>query len=134
STAPFGQVISVAFGSACSASSPCSNWDMVNWGGGWVYAPDYFPTGEELFQTGASSNPGYYNDAEANRLIKATTTNATAAGEIKALDKYENYLTKQLPVVWMPTTPYQLTMYKSNLKGFVPQGVFDEIYPADYSF
>ncbi|MGH7608558.1 MAG: ABC transporter substrate-binding protein [Candidatus Dormibacteria bacterium] len=134
STAPFGQVISVTFGSACSASSPCSNWDMGNWGGGWVYSPDYFPTGEELFQTGASSNPGYYNDPVANRLIKATNTNATSAGEIKALDSYENYLAKQLPVVWMPTTPYQLTMYKSNLKGFVPQGVFDEIYPSDYSY
>jgi hypothetical protein len=34
----------------------------------------------------------------------------------------------------MPTIPYQLTMYKSNLKGLVPQGVYDEIYPSEYSF
>jgi len=33
----------------------------------------------------------------------------------------------------MPDTPYQLTMYKSNLKGLLPQGVFDEIYPQLYS-
>ncbi|MGH7611389.1 MAG: ABC transporter substrate-binding protein, partial [Candidatus Dormibacteria bacterium] len=134
STAPFGQVIGTTFGGGCTDANPCSTWDMGNWGGGWVYSPDYYPTGEELFETGASSNPGYYNDAEANHLIQATNTSATAAGETKALDKYENYLAKQLPVVWMPTTPYQLTMYKSNLKGLVPQGVFDEIYPSAYSF
>ena len=134
STAPFGQVISTTFGAACTPAAPCSGWDMANWGGGWVYSPDYFPTGEELFQTGASSNPGYYNDSQANKLILATNTDATVAGEIKALDAYENYLAKQLPVVWMPTIPYQLTMYKSTLKGLVPQGVYDEIYPSEFSF
>lgn len=134
SSAPFGQVISTTFGAACTPTAPCSGWDMANWGGGWVYSPDYFPTGEELFTTGASSNPGYYNDAQANRLILATNTNATFSGEIKALDSYENYLAKQLPVVWMPTIPYQLTMYKSNLSGLVPQGVYDEVYPSEFSF
>jgi hypothetical protein len=34
----------------------------------------------------------------------------------------------------MPTIPYQLTMYKSTLKGLVPQGVYDEIYPSEFSF
>ncbi|MGH7610961.1 MAG: ABC transporter substrate-binding protein [Candidatus Dormibacteria bacterium] len=134
STAPFGQVISDTFGGACSPSSPCSSWDMGNWGGGWVYSPDYYPTGEELFETGASSNPGYYSDPEADRLIRATNTNATAAGETRALDQYENYIAKQLPVVWVPTASYQLEAYKSNLKGYLPQGVFLEIYPEDYSF
>jgi len=133
STAPFGQVIGTTFGGGCSTTSPCSTWDLGNWGGGWVYSPDYFPTGEELFETGASSNPGYYNSPEANRLIAATNTNATTSGEIKALDTYENYLAKQLPVVWMPSQPYQLTMYKKSLKGLVPQGVFDEIYPEAYT-
>jgi peptide/nickel transport system substrate-binding protein len=134
SQAPFGQVIATTFGGGCSTTSPCSTWDMGNWGGGWVYSPDYFPTGEELFETGAESNPGYYSSAETNKLIAATNTDATVSGEIKALDAYENYLAKQLPVVWMPDEPYQLTMYKSKLKGLVPQGVFDEIYPEDYSF
>ena len=133
STAPFGQVIGTTFGGGCSTTSPCSTWDLGNWGGGWVYSPDYFPTGEELFETGASSNPGYYNSPEANRLIAATNTNATTSGEIKALDTYENYLAKQLPVVWMPDQPYQLTMYKKSLKGLVPQGVYDEIYPENYT-
>jgi peptide/nickel transport system substrate-binding protein len=133
STAPFGQVIATTFGGGCSSTSPCSGWDLGNWGGGWVYSPDYFPTGEELFETGASSNPGYYSSPEANKLIATTNTDATVSGEIKALDTYENYLAKQLPVVWMPSMPYQLTMYKKSLKGLVPQGVFDEIYPEDFT-
>ena len=133
SQAPFGQVIAETFGAACTSTSPCSGWDLADWGGGWVYSPDYFPTGEELFETGASSNPGYYSNAETNKLIAATNTDATVSGEIKALDTYENYVARQLPVVWMPTIPYQLTMYKKSLKGLLPQGVFDEIYPEDYT-
>ncbi|MDA8329902.1 MAG: ABC transporter substrate-binding protein [Candidatus Dormibacteraeota bacterium] len=133
STAPFSQVISTAFGSACTDAKPCSNWELANWGGGWVYSPDYLPTGGELFQTGASSNPGYYNSSEANSLIAATHNASTAAAETTALFNYEDYIAKQLPVVYMPNQPYQLTMYKSNLSHY-GQGVYDEIYPQYYSF
>jgi hypothetical protein len=38
----------------------------------------------------------------------------------------------QLPVVWMPNGPGQLTMYKASLSGLVPQGIFNEIYPQLY--
>ena len=133
STAPFAQVLSTTFGSACTDAKPCSNWELADWGGGWVYAPDYLPTGGELFQTGASSNPGYYNSPEANSLIAATHTAPTAAAETTALFNYENYIAKQLPVVYMPNDPYQLTMYKTDL-GHYAQGVFDEIYPQYYAF
>ena len=133
SSAPFAQVISTAFGGACTDAKPCSNWDLADWGGGWVYSPDYLPTGGELFQTGASSNPGYYNSPEANSLIKATHTASTASAETAALFKYEDYIAKQLPVVYMPNGPYQLTMVKSNLAGY-HQGIFDEMYPQYYSF
>jgi hypothetical protein len=33
----------------------------------------------------------------------------------------------------MPAAPYQLTIYKKGLRGLVPQGIFAEIYPQDYS-
>jgi hypothetical protein len=35
--------------------------------------------------------------------------------------------------MWLPNPPFQLTLYKSNLKGLVPQGIYTEIYPQDYS-
>ncbi|MHB8325581.1 MAG: peptide ABC transporter substrate-binding protein [Candidatus Dormibacteria bacterium] len=132
-SAPFSQVISTAFG-GCTFATPCSNWDMADWGGGWVYSPDYFPTGGELFATGAGSNGGDYTNATNDANITATHTAPNQTAEIAALFKYEDYLARQLPVVWMPNGPYQLTMYKSNLQGFVPQGIYDEIYPQYYSF
>ncbi len=122
---PFGDVVGNAY-------TPGYAWDVDNWGAGWIYAPDYLPTGEELWEAGASSDTGNYDNAEANSLIKATTTAPTPAAEIKAIDKYENYLAEQLPVIWMPNEPQALTIYTNKLSGLVPQGIFDELYPEDY--
>jgi len=134
-TAPFAQVIGTAFG-GCTFASPCSNWELADWGANvdWVYSPDYFPTGGELYATGASSNAGDYSNPANDANIAATHTAPNKAAEIAALFKYENYLAQQLPVIRMPNGPYQLTMYKSDLKGLVPQGVYDELYPQYYSF
>src|SRR5579864_5186180 len=60
-TAPFDTVIGDA--SPCTAGQPCK-WDMEFWGGGWIYAPDYYPTGDELFSTGAGSNYGGFSDPQ----------------------------------------------------------------------
>jgi len=121
----FGDVIGDAY-------TPGYAWQLDNWGAGWIYSPDYLPTGEELWQVGASSNTGNYDSPTANALIKATTTAATPAAEITAINKYENYLAQQLPVLWMPNAPQALTVYSNKLSGFVPQGIFDELYPENY--
>jgi peptide/nickel transport system substrate-binding protein len=133
STAPFSIVVGTIHGN-CSSSHPCSDWEIAATGGGWVYSPDYLPTGEEIFEPGAGSNAGDYSSATDDANITATTTAPTNAAETNALFKYENYLAEQLPDVWLPTNPSQLTMYKSDLTGVVPQGIFGEIYPQDYSF
>jgi peptide/nickel transport system substrate-binding protein len=120
----------------CTDSKPCDNWDIVSVGYNftWVYGPDFLPTGEELFSTGAAANAGDYTDAANNSNITTTTTAPSHTAETAALFKYQDYLAKQLPVVWMPNEYYQLTMYKSTLKGAVPQSVEDEIYPQFYSY
>jgi len=124
----------VSFGNVIADESPSNPaWQLDYYGNGWVYSPDYLPTGEPLWLTGAGSNAGQYSNAEADKLIKLTDTAPTAASEIKAIDTYENYLTRQLPVLWMPNAPQQLTVYSSKLSGIVPQGVFDEIYPENYT-
>ena len=74
---------------------------MENWGGGWVYSPDYYPSGEEIFQTGAGSNGGQYSDPTNDRLIKETNFGDAS------LSAYENYLAKNLPVVWQPETAFE---------------------------
>lgn len=130
---PFATVIGT-MDNGCTYATPCSNWDMANWIGGWSYAPDYFPTGGEIFQSGSGSNVGDYSNPTNDANIAATHTAATTAAEHQALVKYQNFLAVHLPGIFLPNTPYQLTMYKSNLKGLVPQDVFNIIYPQDYSF
>ncbi len=115
----------------CSTTNPCAYWDLGAATTGWIYSPDYFPTGEDLFATGAGANIGGYSDLEANRLIQATITSPTAASEATAMDRYETYVAKQLPVVWLPEPAYQLEAYKSSLRGLLPLGAYLEIYPED---
>ncbi len=119
----------------CTYAHPCSSWDLENFGGsGWVYSPDYLPTGGELFASGAASNLGDYTSATAVRLIQETHTAPTAAAEQKALFAYEDYIAQQLPLVNWPSAFTQATVYKSNLSGFVPQGVYETLSPQYYRF
>jgi peptide/nickel transport system substrate-binding protein len=123
STATFDTVIGTAV--PCSGSS-CT-WQMENWGGGWIYAPDYYPSGEDLFQTGASSNAGTYSDKKADTLIKQTTQgNATLAN-------YENYLAQQLPVVWQPN-PVTVAEINNKLVGVTPVNPLLTLNPEDWYF
>jgi peptide/nickel transport system substrate-binding protein len=47
---------------------------------------------------------------------------------------WENYLSKQLPVIWQPNAAYQLTEVADNLKGVVPQSTTLSINPEDWYF
>jgi peptide/nickel transport system substrate-binding protein len=123
STATFDTVIGVAV--PCSGSS-CT-WQMENWGGGWIYAPDYYPSGEDLFQTGASSNAGTYSVPKADSLIKATTQGNAD------LSAYQNYLAQQLPVVWQPN-PVTVAEVNKKLVGVTPINALLTLNPEDWYF
>ena len=122
-TATFNTVIGTAV--PCSGSS-CT-WEMENWGGGWIFAPDYYPSGEDLFQTGASSNGGTYSNPKADTLIKATTQGTAD------LSAYQNYLAQQLPVVWQPN-PVTVGEIKKNLVGVTPVNALLTLNPEDWYF
>jgi peptide/nickel transport system substrate-binding protein len=128
---PFATIIGTTF-AGCSYTAPCSDWDISYWDYGWSYDPDYFPTGEEIWETGAGSNAGDYSNPTNDANILATNTASSSAAEKAALVKYQNFLAKNLPCLFLPNTPLQFTMYKTNLKGFLPQDVFDILYPQDY--
>ena len=68
SQASFNTVIGNA--TACTPGPSCT-WELENWGAGWIYAPDYYPTGEEIFSTGAGSNSGSYSDPTNDALTVA---------------------------------------------------------------
>ena len=110
------------YAAPCMTGSPCTveeGW----WGGGWEYSPDYYPSGETLFQTNAGSNSGNYNDAKADTLIAATNTTEAS------LDDYQNYIAKQLPAIWEPNADYELSEVRSTLRGIAPQNPFANLFP-----
>ena len=132
-TAPFDTVIGNA--QPCKTGSPCT-WDMEFWGGGWIYAPDYEPTGDELWSctgSGASvqyagSDSGGYCDPQAESDILATETSSN----VQAMYTYEDYLAKQLPVIWLPVAYAQLSEINKDLKGTDPQDPLLQIYPENW--
>jgi peptide/nickel transport system substrate-binding protein len=112
-THPFASVYSAA--AACQPSQPSCSWAAEAWGGGWVYWPDTYPSGEELFQTGAVSNPENWSDKSADRLIAATTS--PNPNPQAALAKYEDYIIHQAPVVFIPEAA-EVTAVSRHLGGF----------------
>jgi peptide/nickel transport system substrate-binding protein len=109
---PFNSVIGEAV--PCKPSQAQCGWEINNWGGGWIYAPDYYPTGESLFATGAGSNSGNYSDPKMDQLITATETqNGTAP-----LFQYQDYAAKQLPVIFQSNT-YTINAVSTKVGGVV---------------
>jgi peptide/nickel transport system substrate-binding protein len=98
---PFDTVIGTAI--ACTPSQPTCKWTAQNWGAGWIYGPDYLPTGESLFAPGSVANYGSYNDPHATALIQQTIFGPDS-GEKAALSAYAAYMEQQLPVVFGPTS------------------------------
>jgi peptide/nickel transport system substrate-binding protein len=109
---PFNSVIGEAV--PCKPTASDCKWQIANWGGGWIYAPDYLPTGETLFATGAGSNSGSYSDPKMDQLIKASTQqNGTGP-----LYSYEDFAMNQLPVIYQPNA-YTINAVNSKLGGVV---------------
>jgi peptide/nickel transport system substrate-binding protein len=94
----------------------------------WIYSPDYEPTGEDLFATGAGSNSGSYSDPTMDSLINATTTSSSVA----TYHNFANYSAMQLPFIYMPLE-YGIDAVKSNLHGVIFNPLQTEI-PEYYYF
>jgi peptide/nickel transport system substrate-binding protein len=111
------------------AFSGSTTTDMSNWGYGWIFAPDYYPTGDEIFSTGAPSNGGSYSNA-----TNDANTTATVTGNVLALNRYEDFLATDLPVVWIPVPDYQMSMVRRTLHGWEAQDPLLQIYPENWYF
>ncbi len=71
--------------------------DLCWWGAGWIYAPDYYPSGESLFADGGGFNVGGYSNPTMNSLIKQTTFGTSS------LTAYAQFAAQNLPVLYLPT-------------------------------
>ncbi len=114
----------------CAPHSSACSWQLGQYGAAWVFAPDHYPTGEEIFQSGALGNVGSYSNPAIDRLIKATTT--SARGARAALDAYANAVRVQLPDFWQPS-PGTLMTFQSNLAGATPNA-YGYLSPEEWYF
>ena len=122
STGTFNTVIS-----ACtSAKQP---YELCSWGAGWIYAPDYYPSGETLFTTKGGFNPGGYSNSTMNTLINATTFGTAN------LTRYASYAAQQLPVLYQPNpvTPVEIIKTLKSSIGFTPNPLAN-FMPEYYHF
>jgi peptide/nickel transport system substrate-binding protein len=115
----------------CAASSPACSWEIGQYGGAWVFEPDHYPSGEEIFQTNALGNVNNYSNPSIDKLITATTTTA-ASGSQAALDAYADQVRLQVPDFWQPS-PGTLITVASNLHGVVPNA-YGFINPEEWYF
>jgi len=102
--------------SAIIGEEATTTWQILDLGG-WNFAgPGFEPTGESLFQTGASSNPGEYSDLTEDNLINETHTSSSPAVFLR----YAAYTALQLPVIW-------------TLNGYAVQGVSSKLVNVGFS-
>jgi peptide/nickel transport system substrate-binding protein len=101
-THPFASV--VAAGTPCAATAPSCKWTAENWGAGWIYGPDYLPTGEDLYFPAAAANAGSYVDptGKMSPLIAQTITSPLSKESIELTD-YAKYVGQVDPVIFGPT-------------------------------
>ena len=125
---PINQLTETSLANCVVAHISC-NWDFAAWGGA-TFSPDYLPTGDVYYYSGAATNSGGYNDAENDALINKTLL----SGNMSYMYAWEDYLSKQLAQVWQPAPAFQLTEVAGNLKGALPQSSTLSINPENWYF
>jgi peptide/nickel transport system substrate-binding protein len=115
-------------GSCPSAYNASTTFDICNWGGGWLYAPDYYPSGEPLYLTGAGSNSGQYSNPTMDSLIKATlSTNVK-------LTAFAQFTADNLPVLWDPINASTSEVAKSLKSSIGFKDVLETFTPEYFHF
>ncbi len=125
--APFGTIFADFVPCTQSNAGSC-DWDMINWGDGWTYSPNYYPNGDELFESTAAANGGGYDSATNDANIIASTLEPG----VQPLYRYENYMAKNLGVLWVPWQAYQISAVSNKLGGTEPQDPTQNIYPQNW--
>ncbi|HXP19919.1 MAG TPA: ABC transporter substrate-binding protein [Streptosporangiaceae bacterium] len=101
----FDDVLAEVFGGCGTPTAfKVCPWQLADWGQGWSYVPDFLPTGDELFKTGAASNIGQYSNHTNDALIADTLRSSS----LRAMWTWQDYLTQQLPVMLQPLAPAAL--------------------------
>lgn len=126
---PEGNLATV--GAECTGKSTCP-WDMALWMQEWPLGwTPYLETGENTWETGATSNLGNTNIPSLDKLIEA---NFKTANNAQALETWEDYMVKQQLQIFLPIPVYRVVAYKSNLQGVTPLDPYLGLYPENWHY
>ena len=105
-----------SFNNVISDCGGASGFEICSLGQGWTYAPNYLPSGENLFVPNGAFNVGSYSDPKMTTLI-----NASSYGTAK-LNSYATYAAQQLPVLYQPQqgTAIEVIRTLKSTIGFTP--------------
>ena len=73
-----------------------SGYDLCEWGSGWTYQPQLFPSGEQILATGGPANLGGYDNTHLDSLVHASMYTPTSLGP------YSAFAASQVPVLYQP--------------------------------
>jgi peptide/nickel transport system substrate-binding protein len=123
----FNQITAVT--GVCKMGTSACNWDGVMYGGTTM---SMYPTGNGMFNTDANGQ-GNYSSAEANQLINATEYQPG----MSQFYTYENYISQQLPMIWMPWEQVGVNnVVANNLAGYTADqdNPFNDTFPENWRF
>jgi hypothetical protein len=78
-----------------------------------------------------SLKPEPFDENPTNDALIAKTLSSS---RLQYLYNWQDYLSKQLPVLWQPSTDYQLTEITGDLKGVMPQSPTLSLTPEYWYF
>ena len=111
----------------CTPTQKECGWQLVQGDLAWTFQPNYYPEGSLMFGKDGCCNAGSYESPQANALIAATHTSTSP----DAMVAYQDYLQKQLPVLWTPKAE-SIVAARSNLSGTQPTDPFSNLYPEEW--
>jgi peptide/nickel transport system substrate-binding protein len=123
-----------SFNTVISSATPCPqgcSWEMMNWGGGWTFAPDGYPSGDTLFGNGSAANFGNYNPAVPGFSTNQSLITTSITTDVSLAD-WENYVADQAPDGWEPYYSPSLTEIQKGLSGATPQNPLWALTPENF--
>lgn len=82
-------------------NSNANKWAMIWWNGGWIYGPDFEPTGD-VFWSAVQGVDTSYESPQMTSLITQTEAAGTQAQHLARFRTFLNFESQQLPYLWMP--------------------------------
>jgi peptide/nickel transport system substrate-binding protein len=116
---------------ACKPSQPDCSWQLADWGGGVYTPPNGYPAESGYTDCGGNNNHENYCNPQQDRLDAA----AAAGGATQAdYNRWERFISYQLPMIWQPNADFEVIAVKKNLVGPIPPNTTLSVFPQSWYF